>query len=418
MHTFRVAAVCLALCLPSVSSFGQTRQPTAKPQTLATATPPRKPVAPPPRELQREGAIRFPTPAPTYVVAWDHCDEEGNIYVVYSATKTHLGPSPSLPPNLGSEPIRKLSLNSRNLTEYATPSLSGFRTLARVAFSVDRTGNVYGLFRGEPSPLSESGADSWPYIIVKFNDDGSLDSAAVLGKSPFGIVNPYQFAAFASGNFLVTGITYGAAPGTGEKPAGGAGPFAGIFDRQGRFVQEVRLPGDVGPSSKPASVGEKRGKLESGVASGGRGSQAKTPPQMRWRIAVDNSILLTGPQDTIYLLRPAHPAMLYKIASDGRVLHQTHIDYPDPNLRLMTASLAGRSRLLINFFGTKADKRGGFLGYSVFATVDSDTGKVTATYKLPSGVSQYFACATDRGNFEFVGPTNDGNLEVVRYSGN
>lgn len=439
--------VWFALGILALCALGQSRSPGPGAARQARAHEQKRRGAPekrsvPVQELREVAAISFPTPSPASTLVPDYCDGEGNIYLVYGASNPRGGPVANNPTDLNAQPVTKLTLDSQSLTEYATPSLSGYQSLRRSAFSVDVFGNVYALFRGYRSSFSTQGAGIWSWVIVKFDGDGSVDSAVALQNPPSGWLRPLHFEAFASGGFLVTGTVHSSGMSSGQQPgtkfAAGEGPFTGVFDRYGHFVQEVKLPKDILPGSKaefpdhiplkrrltrkrgaPARTGVKPGTAnpEGGKTAKGE-NPATAPSKANWATIDDLSVTLPGPEDTVYLLRPSNPAILYAVSSDGQVVHEAHVQYPGRNLRVVDASPAGRSSVVIEFFGTKPDGRGGFRGYFLFSLVDPATGEVTARYKLPGKRSPFFACATGPNDLEFIRSARNSHLEVEKYSAN
>ena len=368
-------------------------------------------------DLKEGEKVRFPTPAPTSMLAWDYCDGEGNIYLVYGTAPPRPAPAINSLPNLSGSPVTRLTLDSRSVTEYPTPSLSGYQALQRLTFSVDHWGDVYEMFSDEVSQVGEGEPDSGKFLVEKFNHDGSVDSGVELGKVPFGRMWPTHFEPFANGNLLVMGQV--------SVAGHGSQPFTGIFDSNGNFVQEVNLPSGVSPKPRPGGARGKRGKPGATPSAEGslhektpRGhNPAEMPAETNWAAVLDLTTVVAGPEDTVYLLQPSNPATLYTVSSDGQVLREVHVRYPGPNLRVVDVSPAGRSSVLVEFFGTKPDGMGGFRGYFIFALVDPRTGKTTAVYRLPKKAGGFFACAAGPDDFEFIRSSKKRKLEVVKFSG-
>lgn len=456
MPSWRTGVACPALCLLALCAFGQASGQTAAPGSQAKAAVPKKPEPPPPRVLKLAQTIPFPLPTWTGVAASDYCDAEGNIYFVYTAAKPRIIYWPAkqggqtaatssglmpvrLPTSVTDQPITKLSLDSQSVTQYALRSLEGYRAYSRVGFSVDRWGNVYALFSAQRTSVAEEGPGARDYVIVKFNDDGTVDSTVRLRNPPTVRLDAMHFEAFADGNFLVTGTV---APRrrrssheagsshprkvivVGHTPPGFR-PFTAIFDGSGRLVQEPELPDDVSPNSPPADAQNEESQGARSGAAKTQGSKTEEPkdlfrtsPGMRWVMAVNNSLMLAGPEDTVYLLRASNPAILYKLSSDGRVIQQARIDYPVKYAHPMQMSLAGPSSLWITFASTTVDRNRNAHSFSTFALVDPDTGKVTATYRLPGKTLAFPVCATGPNDFLFLRGIKNGKLEVAKYVGN
>jgi hypothetical protein len=385
--------------------------------------------APPPRDLRREGTVRFPGPAPTGVIAKVPCSQQGDIYASYNTTPPY--PGLSATPASTFPPLRKLSLDSRTITEYAPKSLDGYQSFHRVAFNVGPWGKLYALYQAYREAHQLSAFVPSDLVIVKFDDDGSVDSRVKLSGLPSGRLQPTDFDVFADGSFLLTGdldtsTLPAQEPGRVHipkvkivhHPLPGHRPFTGTFDAQGRFVQELHLPGDVG--SRPS---EEAGPEESSPA--GQGASVEHKEQngegassSDWSMAIDLSLSASDPENNIYLLRASNPAMLYKVSSGGQVIHQAHVKFPAKGVSPVQMNLAGTSRLFITFAGTMVDEQRHVHLVMLFARVDPATGKIEATYRLPPKTKLMPACADGPNELLFFGSTKDGSLEVVKYSAN
>lgn len=434
MRQWLPGAACAGLAFLIICPLLQRGASGAQERDHASAVKRKKHKPPPALDLRQVEAVRFPVHAPVAMSVRNYCDNAGNIYMVYNAARTRKGPVPNALPNLQNEPITKLSLDSQSLTRYTTQQLDGYQSFQRWGFNVDAFGKVYALFYAQRSSLATNGAGTWRWVIGKFNGDGGVDSIVLLQNPPSGWLQPSQFAAFSDGNFLVTGFVNSLIAPTSERPAHKAAsfrqtPFTAIFDSSGQFVQEVTLPGhghrDVNPSRAPKGSSGKPGTTR-GPANrpdAARKTEDKSnpfpiPPGDRRQMDVVNSFTVSGTQDTVYLLRPSSPAILYTLSSSGQVVHEAHIKYPGPHLFLLSMSAAGQSNVWVQFAGMKASKRGGFRAYFIFALVDPATGEISAVYRPPSNNGQMFACAAGPDSLEFIGSTKNGQLKVVKYSAN
>jgi hypothetical protein len=107
--------------------------------------------------------------------------------------------------------------------------------LARASFDVSANGTLYALLQAYPQSDPKSKPDP-VYLIVKYKDDGRLDSYFKIGEVPGKRVEPTSLAVFADGSFLVSGTTM-------EKTPDGTswGVFSAIFDQMGAFRAPVTL---------------------------------------------------------------------------------------------------------------------------------------------------------------------------------
>lgn len=148
-------------------------------------------------DLHRAEVIRFNSPGPAVVQSKINCGRGGDIYAVYSSAS---------PREMWSTPIRRISISSRSVTEYPIPAISGYEKLARASFDVGTDGTLYALLQAYPQSGSKSKSDP-VYLIVKYKDDGRLDSYYAIGELPGKRVQPTSLAVFADGSFLISGTT-------------------------------------------------------------------------------------------------------------------------------------------------------------------------------------------------------------------
>ena len=109
---------------------------------------------------------------------------QGDIYAAYNTTPPYPGLSTS--PASTPLPLRKLSLDSQTITEYAAKSLDGYQSFYRVAFNVGPWGKLYSLYQAYREAHQLSAFVPSDLVIVKFDDDGSVDSRVKLSGLPSG----------------------------------------------------------------------------------------------------------------------------------------------------------------------------------------------------------------------------------------
>lgn len=434
MKLWRTVTACLALSFLCAPAFGKQHAPGTKATTRSPAT--HKPAKlPPPTVLQRGEATRFPLPAAAALSTWNSCDQEGNVYLRYTSAKPRISRGVVYPPSVAGQPVTKLLPDSQSVTRFAPGHLAGYQSLVLGAFSVDRHGDVFGLYEAQPSSLTAGSDREQQFIIVKYDSDGSVDSVARIHNPPSGVFNPSHFVAFSDGNLLVTGILYPPRP----RPKAshplklkivhhalpGSRPFTAIFDQHGNLLQEIKPPGDVSPkapvkapsttkSGAPHGKSIPPQKAKNGVLK----KPFETPPGMRWQLAIMSSLTVAGPENTAYLLRSSNPPILYTLSSDGQVIAETHLHAPPTgHMHPANMSLAGRSDLLIDFYGEVIGKKGYPESVTIFELVDPGTGKVIADYRLPENSNVIPVCAAGPNDFLFLGSSKDGRMEVVSYTG-
>jgi hypothetical protein len=402
----------------------------ASAQTVAHgATPPKGGLGEAPRELKATETIRFPFPSPTVALLWMPCNAEGDIYAVYDTASVR---GLTAPPNPTLLPIRELLPDSQTVKEFPVRPLDGYPSSYRVGFNLGPRGHVYGLFIAYRHPHALAQGGGVP-VVVKYNDDGSVDSQIKLSGYPSGVLQATVFGVFGDGNFLVTGVLDASSPAQAAKrhyapppkgvvvhqPPPGLRPFTGIFDHSGNFLQEMRLPWDVGPGSQASATAARQ--TGSGHSAGARSNghhRPEAPPNFAsdWLTDLNQTLVVSGTEDNMYLLRPSSPVLLYEISSGGQVTRDVRVKLPARGVRPTEMSRAGNTSMLIAFSGTRVDRKGRVRTITVFAVVDPVTGRITAAYRLPPNANLMpTACAVGPGDFEFVGSTKSSKLKIVKY---
>ncbi len=367
------------------------------------------------RDLFPAEKIPFSAP-PAFMLASDmRCSLKGNIYFVYSdAPELVLGQ----PNAISTLPISKLSIDSKTITQYQVPPISGYRGVLRLDFDVVPDGRVYALL----TALKESDEKdkSRPaYFIAKFKDDGSVDSYFKLGDAPAGRIQPLRFAMFRDGSLLVTGTAV-----EGEQ----LHAFTAVMDRSGIYATAIKLPHDVGPIPLGAGPGggqERGGQGAASSASEGDPQEAKEHAAAGRRkaeaspvSAVSGGSMITAPDGNVYLLRATDPARLYVLSPAGEVVRQFEVSSPAPGLTPTDMGMAGQDNIFIRFAHIATSSADFGQVPDLISVLSPHTGEVAAVYRLATGEGAFnlAACAASPNNFLFVGATDDGKyLQVTRY---
>lgn len=285
------------------------------------------------------------------------CDRDGNVY---------MRPVSGQATSLSGQILRISSdgLNSMPFNPGVVPEFKEAKDIAIEDFTVSRDGQVYALV----SILDKEGKSN--VVVLEFSDDGH---SASLTRIDAGF-QPRQMALFFSGQFLLSGLWQSDPPknkaGFSAESEREQRPFLGIFDRRGKLVQEVHLPGDVrfDPPAKPDS------------------KNAENPAGT----AVDLSRAVTGEDGSVYFLRPGPRPTIYVISSAGEVLRHFAINPPSEHAKNSSVFLAA-GRLAFDFFepGSKSSPRTRLL----VLVVDAQTGAELWIYE-PSRISMESQPAT------------------------
>jgi hypothetical protein len=149
------------------------------PEQVKAPAPPRAAEVPE-TELYPVENIDFAAPPPLLVDTGIKCDGRGNIYMVYSdAPQAVLSQRNGIP----KLPIQKLSLEHKNAVSFPTPVIQGYQDATRFDFDVDAHGRVYALVAASTVP-DEGSQPRVDYLVVRYRDDGTLDSYMKLAQTP------------------------------------------------------------------------------------------------------------------------------------------------------------------------------------------------------------------------------------------
>ena len=359
--------------------------------------------------VYRTETIHFSAPSPT-VAPWGYkCDADGDIYAAYAASLGVL----SQPGAIGQLPISRISTASKKVRQYPLPQIPGYQRLFRWSFDVSPDGTVYALIN--TGRKDSEGKIKPVFLIVKYNDDGTVDSHIKVGSMLGKRIQPLRMAVFADGDFLLSGTLPG---------KGGLGTFAGIFDRQGTFIAPLRLGGALARAASPRRR----------AAAGSSKAKAAKPPlknakQKLWPqgvpdkanpVGLESSTLSVSSQDgNIYVLQGTSAAMLYVVEPTGEIVRRFALKPPEPGMSPLQMAPAGVGYLFI-YYGRLSvavtNKKPAKPDY--ITVLNSETGKLTAVYRLAGkGIaSRLAACADSPDDFLFLGTSKDNHLEVVRYA--
>lgn len=351
-------------------------------------------------ELRRAGVIGFSAPGPAAIASRIKCGPGGDIYAIYSST-TRL--------EMSNPPIRRISVSSRSVTEYPIPVIAGYENLARSSFDVAADGTLYALLQANPqSSGSKNKSDPvYVYLIVKYKDDGRLDSYFTLGEIPGKHIEPTSLAMFADGSSLVSGTTM-------EKTPDGnlLGVFSAIFDQNGAF----RAPATLMKLGTPAESG------------GSPGPQGAAPTKVQQKAAEKekqslNAIPLasslqsfSSTDGNIYLFQQA--GHLDIVSPVGSLDHEFKLSPPADGLSGIQMAAAGPGFLFVSYDHLATGEAGENSKYpGMISVVYPQTGEVTAIYRLPQSETDFSvaACAASPKDFFFLSADKQGYLQVLHY---
>jgi hypothetical protein len=350
--------------------------------------------------LYRAETIDFSAPPPIAVATRVLCDASGNIYASYSASL------PSSPIHYGLDPLRGIFPAAKSVIQYLLPAVPEYRPLSAASFAVSPRGTVYALaatIRSEPADKPKPAI-----FIVKYKDDGTVDSYVKVGDEPDRRIQPARMAVFGDGDFLLSGTAV---------LDDGLGTFAGIFDRQGTFVtplefgQAIAHRGERPTSGSSEPSDETQPSEESHVKR--LEADAKDP------VGLASSTLSFGLQDgNVYVLQGTSEATLYVVSPAGYIIRKYSLTPPEPGMTPLQMAPAGVGYLFIYYgrMGVAATAESPAQP-DYIAVLNSETGQETAIYSMRKDERGLVipACAESPHNFLFLAISKDQHLEVTRY---
>ncbi len=367
-------------------------------------------------ELVATETIRFQAPPPLLVASGMKCDLNGNIYLVYSSAPQAVLSNPDGAFLL---PVQKLSVESKTVVPYSIPSISDYQLLRRIDFDVDGRGRVYALLDGSIRREGEKPRDD--FLIVKFKDDGTMDSFVKIRGFPGGErFFPAQLSAFADGNFLISG--------TRSDPRG-LGIFTAVFSRSGAFVTELKVPHDPEPVRNEPTRRPPAGAVERETASPNAagdppdsGENSKPPerpkPSANPGPVLSGGFAVSAPDGNVYVLRATDPLRLYVISPAGMIEREFEIPSAAPGFESVHMATAGLGNIFIRFVEMAKRGQSNSDAPKYISLYDLNTGRPTAVYRVGAaeGESSLAACAASPYDFLFVGTSESNQLQVVRYT--
>jgi hypothetical protein len=333
------------------SLFAQSKTPThaiARPvQAIALRESSRKSIA-----SEMGGAFMFPA----------KCDADGNLYIRKFATDR---------PLLG--PIIKVDPEGKRVALFDPASVSQIKLDRADAFSPAPDGGLYQI-------AAVSVANPQIYVL-HFSSDGSPATPTRLDAD----FQPYQFAAFANGNLLVSGFQRDL-----QNKSDPGRPYTAVFSADGRLLAQLSL--------EPPEPAHATGKLAAKPATGD--SRTSTP-------TLDLSDAEPSPDGNIYALRRSSPALIYVISSAGMILRTLKIKSPVPGLMPNTFHVSA-NRVAVSFWDDNTNTQ-------TLVVTDAQTGRRIAAYSDVGALGPSFACySADEGVFTFLHLGEGNTLEVIR----
>ena len=315
------------------------------------------------------------------------CDADGNLYIRKYATDRPL-----------LSPIVKINAEGKRTASFDSVAVSQLKVTRMDSFSPTADGGI--------DQIAVVGIVKPQIYVLHFSSDGSASSPVQLDAD----FQPYEFAAFADGNLLLSGIQRDV-----QDHSDSGRPVTAVFSADGRMLTRISFAAAL----KPAPLTRKTGEV------------GKAAPQNHL-VTLDLSGAEPGRDGNIYALRRSAPALLYVVSSAGKVLRTLKINSPAPDLmpnafhvsanRIATSYTTEDFTTIIVVTDLQSGRRiatysfvEGIPNAPTAVVTDSRTGSVVATEPAPPAMRAAFVCySPDEEAFTFLQLGEGGALEVIR----
>ncbi len=288
------------------------------------------------------------------------CDADGNLYIRKLAMDR---------PLLG--PVVKIDREGKRTALFDPAAFSQLALDRADAFSPASDGGMY--------QIAQSGVLKPRIYVLHFSSDGSAASPTRLDAD----FEVYTFAAFADGNFLLSGVRRDV-----QNKNDRGRNFTAVFSADAKAESKA----SAGASQKEAA---KAGQKQI------QGDAEKSAPML------DLADAEVGSDGNLYVMRGSSPALVYVIASSGKIMKTLKIGAPQPGAVPSAFHVSG-NRLAISFWNKESKSE-------MVVVADAQTGRKIASYADATGLGTSFACyAANDGVFTFLKLGEGNALEVIR----
>ncbi len=291
------------------------------------------------------------------------CDADGNLYIrKFAADRPGLGP------------VVKIDPDGKRVALFDPAAFSQLALDRADAFAPGSDG---GLYR-----IAQSGVLKPHIYVLHFSSDGSPTTPTRLDAD----LEVYAFAPFSDGNFLVSGVRRDI-----QNKNDHGRNFTAVFSADGRELAQLTF-------QRPAQNSQGHGLAQT------RSDAEKSAP------VLDLAEAEIGSDGNLYVMRGSSPALVYAIASSGKIMRTIRIVSPVSGARPSGFHISG-NRLAVWFQNDGESSA----QIPTMVIADAQTGRKIASYDDSAGLGTIFACyAADEGVFTFL-KLGDGNtLGVIR----
>jgi hypothetical protein len=298
------------------------------------------------------------------------CDAEGNLYIrKYAVDRPLLGP------------VVKIDPDGKRTALFDPAAFSQLALDRADAFSPASDGGMY--------QIAQSGILKPRIYVLHFSSDGSPSSPTRLDAD----FEVYTFAAFADGNFLLSGVKRDVQ----DKNDRGRN-FTAVFSADGRELAQLSFQEPQGPAKAGA-------KSDAGGRQKGAQKDAQKEVE-KSASTLDLADAEVGSDGNLYVMRGSSPALVYVIAPSGKILQTFKVAAP-PGTVPSSFHVSG-NRLAISFWNEESQSQ-------TVVVADAQTGRKIASFADPTGLGTSFACyEANEGVFTFLNLGEGNELEVIR----
>lgn len=302
------------------------------------------------------------------------CDADGNLYIrKYAMDRPLLGPVVKIDPD-----GKRVAL---------------FDPVAFSQLALDRADAFSPAFDGGMYQVAQSGVLKPRIYVLHFSSDGSASSPTLLAAD----FEVYTFAAFASGNFLVSGVERDL-----QNKNDRGRNFTAVFSADGRELAQLSF------EESPRKAGAKPGAGGSPQAAAHEEAQNKVQNNAEKAApGLDLADAEVGSEGNLYVMRRSSPALVYVIAPSGKIMQTLKITPPQPGTAPSAFHVSG-NRLAISFGNEQSQSQ-------TIVVAEAQTGRKIASYSDPTDLGTAFACySANEGVFTFLNLGEGNALEVIR----
>jgi hypothetical protein len=333
---------------------------TAQVNSASGSTAAKVPVSTATLTLRATSTMNVPSEAGGAFMPPSKCDSDGNLYIrKYAVERPLLGP------------VVKIDRDGRRVALFDAAAFSKLALYRADAFSPAFDGGLYQIAQSR-DPAGASGVSKARIYVLQFSSDGSPSSPTLLNAD----FEVYTFAAFASGNFLLSGVKRDVQDNNGR-----GRNFTAVFSADGRELAQLSFSSASGDSSPNSDKSEKSVSV------------------------LDLAESEAGVDGNLYVMRGSSPARVYVISATGTVTKEIKVASPVVGATPTAFHVSG-NQLAISFANEET---------RTVVVADAQTGRRIASYSDATGAATSFACfSANEGIFTFLKLGEGNTLEVIR----